>query len=844
MERRVQMPKHADITGCASTLPFPCCLRYGALSPATTLCTIAWHAPVRCRRAPVPCLLPRRYENELALLRRQLLPDGGAPAPSANPANGTSPFAARIQMGGVAGGDPASLGHDGAAKAPSERPLLSNPLSDETASGKPPLRLKPMLAQNSQGSGGRSPAPLGQSPKQTGAGATPATSGGPSENQRGGAVSSGEANTAGGASCPPGMVSGHKRSAPGEEPMGAGGGGQRARREDRGEEMMGGKDGDDDGQQNTTSDGPGFWKSHGAMGPQSSQNPSHGQQVTTGSSGLTEQLTQRTGALVPYQLPPMPFPGSPHDMYSVMRGMEASGGVASPMMMMMPPELAHPVGRSPDTSALTAHSGGFPTPSAAAWLPFMAAQHPPMGPMGTLGPPGYPMGAPRIEAGSIPRKAAVARVDEAPTVDQDKVHESVLSACASSIHQPQQSTGTQQQVKKDRDRKAKPSSSPLSPQQPPPSQPPQQQPPARYTGDGWSTYHNPACPQGRAAQIELQHSWDHPSIICCVRYSSDGRMVATGCNHEANVYNAITGKHLWNLPHVRESSHARAPEAALSERSTQSVGNAKKGGAASAPDKEVDSYIRALCFSPDGKMLATGGEMNHIKVWSMESREVKDTLWGHQEDVFALEFSADGRLLASGSGDRTVKIWDMTSEEPEKECLHSLVNEGSTGDDGVVCLAMSPDMRYLVSGSLDRMLRIWDVETGKCLSILKGHTDSIYALDISVDGTNIVSGSLDRTLKLWSIASRQCKKTFKGHQDFVLSVAQPAEAWWIFSGSKDKTVNLWDVRYENSPVTTLQGHQNSVISIDTSSKGGTFVSGSGDGRARTWTYGSTSANSG
>src|SRR6185312_13077449 len=92
--------------------------------------------------------------------------------------------------------------------------------------------------------------------------------------------------------------------------------------------------------------------------------------------------------------------------------------------------------------------------------------------------------------------------------------------------------------------------------------------------------------------VNLLHNLVHESVVCCVRFSADGKYVATGCNRSAQIFDVRDGKKVCEL---------------------QDDG---------VQDKDGDLYIRSVCFSPDGKLLATGAEDRRIRV-SATSKQIK-----------------------------------------------------------------------------------------------------------------------------------------------------------------------------------------------------------------------------
>ncbi|MGP1521589.1 MAG: caspase family protein, partial [Treponema sp.] len=205
--------------------------------------------------------------------------------------------------------------------------------------------------------------------------------------------------------------------------------------------------------------------------------------------------------------------------------------------------------------------------------------------------------------------------------------------------------------------------------------------------------------------------------------------------------------------------------------------------------------VSSICYSPDGKYVASGSWNYTVKLWEVKTGECIRTLSGHTSLVSSICYSPDGKYVASGSWDNTVKLWEVTTGV----CVKTLSGHTS----GVFSVCYSHDGKYLASGSVDYRIKIWEVATGRSIKTLSGHSSAVNSVCYSSDGKYLASGSVDCRIKIWEAKTGECIKTFTGHTDYVDAVCYSPDGKYLVSSSLDRTIKFWNVGTGELLATTL-----------------------------------------
>ena len=297
-----------------------------------------------------------------------------------------------------------------------------------------------------------------------------------------------------------------------------------------------------------------------------------------------------------------------------------------------------------------------------------------------------------------------------------------------------------------------------------------------------------ATPPPEAITLRGHNGW-----VGGVAFSPDGKTLATAsADHTVKFWNVATGKELAAL-----EAHGDIVTSIAFSKDGDQFATAGFDGTAKVWNAEKRRVLHTLrghrgavltvAFDPRGRNLATGGIDGTVRIWDLASgNEAEAPGAQHGSWVNALAYRPDGRVLATVSSDEEIWLRDTGRGEP-------LILRPKLAE--VRSVVFSPDGKWVATGTRYGITKVWDDRGREVASLKSKHGGDVWAVAFSPDGKTLATPDGDwnkpSDVVLWDTSTWKERARFR-HTNEVLSLAFHPKKPILAAGAWDETVKVWE----------------------------------------------------
>uniref|UniRef100_A0A2K6UIG7 Apoptotic peptidase activating factor 1 n=1 Tax=Saimiri boliviensis boliviensis TaxID=39432 RepID=A0A2K6UIG7_SAIBB len=290
----------------------------------------------------------------------------------------------------------------------------------------------------------------------------------------------------------------------------------------------------------------------------------------------------------------------------------------------------------------------------------------------------------------------------------------------------------------------------------------------------------------------------HEDEVLCCAFSTDDRFIATcSVDKKVKIWNSMTGELVHNYD-------------------------------------EHSEQVNCCHFTNSSHhfLLATGSSDCVLKLWDLNQKQCRNTLFGHINSVNHCRFSPDDKLLASCSADGTLKLWDTTSANERKSInvkQFFLNSEDPQEDMDVIvkCCSWSADGARIMVAAKNKIF-LWNIDSRSKVADCRGHLSWVHGVMFSPDGSSFLTSSDDQTIRLINGKTGQIDYLTEAQ---VSCCCLSPHLQYIAFGDENGAIEVWNWQLEEYDV--LQAHQETVKDFRLL-KNSRLLSWSFDGTVKVW----------
>jgi polyadenylation factor subunit 2 len=219
---------------------------------------------------------------------------------------------------------------------------------------------------------------------------------------------------------------------------------------------------------------------------------------------------------------------------------------------------------------------------------------------------------------------------------------------------------------------------------------------------------------------------------------------------------------------------------------------------------KVKHPVNVVRWTPEGRRLLTASHSGEFTVWNGTGFNFESIMQAHDTPIRAMEYTHSDDWLISASDDGLIKYWQPNFNNVKSFQGHN---------DKIRGLAIAPTDSKFVTASDDSTLKVFDFASAKVEATLTGHGWDAKSCDWHPSKGLVVSGSRDHLVKLWDPRSGRCLTTLHGHKNSITATLfERVRGTCLATAARDQTARIFDLRMMKD-IILLRGHEKEIMTV-------------------------------
>jgi COMPASS component SWD3 len=239
--------------------------------------------------------------------------------------------------------------------------------------------------------------------------------------------------------------------------------------------------------------------------------------------------------------------------------------------------------------------------------------------------------------------------------------------------------------------------------------------------------------------------------------------------------------------------------------------------------------ITSMGIAPNGRRMVTASLDRKVRLWAPADGTLQSELRRGGEIIRCVAISPDGSLIAVGGDGAILQIWDA-----ETGSLRHTLKNTERFSKRITKVGFSSTSHLLVTVAADNQVGLWDVRTGGWLGHYGKPDELGRATSVAMSRENqFAAGYANGSVVIWQLFPRSPRWSLAVHQTEVTAIGLSPLEFRLVTGGEDRTLRIWYPE-DGSELLRIPADVETMKQIEWTPDGHSLVTLAADGTIGYW----------